>query len=95
MSQQNQIFVGNLSFSLDESGLKEAFEKFGKVIGVKIPTDRDTNKKRGFGFVTFDTDSAAREALTMDGQDLSGRTLRVSLAQGRKDSEGRKDVINS
>ena len=90
MSQQNQLFIGNLAFSVDENGLKESFEKFGNITDVKIPTDRETGRKRGFAFITFDSAESAKEALTMDGQEISGRAVRVNLAQGKKEGGQRR-----
>jgi len=89
MSQQNQIFIGNLSFNTEERDLEDSFAKFGNIIAVKIPTDRESGRKRGFGFITFDTAEAANEALSMDGKELNGRAIRVNIAQGKKESRSR------
>ena len=55
---------------------------------IKIPTDRETGRKRGFGFITFEEPKSAQEALSMDGKELGGRNIRVNIAQGKKESRG-------
>ncbi|MFH1532387.1 MAG: RNA-binding protein [Pseudomonadota bacterium] len=83
MSDNNKIFVGGLAWATDDQGLMAAFEAFGNVTEAKVITDRMTGRSRGFGFVTFDTDEAATEALAFDGQMLDGRTVRVDKANRR------------
>lgn len=79
------IYVGNLSYRLDEEELRSAFEAFGEVVSVKIVMDRETGRSRGFGFVEMadeeNTDSAI-EAL--NGQDLAGRPLVVNKARPKE-----------
>ena len=77
-----KLFVGGLSWNTDDDSLREAFEKFGLVTEVRVITDRDTGRSRGFGFVTFDDTEAASKAISdMDGTDLDGRSIKVSEAQ--------------
>ncbi|THU72923.1 hypothetical protein C4D60_Mb04t17340 [Musa balbisiana] len=79
-----KLFVGGLSFGTDDQSLKEAFNSFGNVVEARVITDRDTGRSRGFGFVNFDSDASASEALSgMDGQELNGRNIRVSYANDR------------
>ncbi|CAL9085917.1 unnamed protein product [Musa textilis] len=79
-----KLFVGGLSFGTDDQSLKEAFESFGNVVEARVITDRDTGRSRGFGFVNFDRNESASEALSgMDGQELNGRNIRVSYATDR------------
>jgi RNA recognition motif-containing protein len=77
------IYVGNLPFSATEDEVRGLFEKHGKVESVKLITDRETGRPRGFGFV----DMAAGEAQTaiqqMNGFQMAGRPLRVNEAQER------------
>jgi RNA recognition motif-containing protein len=80
------IYVGNLSYEVTAEDLKEAFAEYGTVKDVQIPTDRETGKRRGFGFVEMSTDaeeSAAIEAL--DGAEWMGRDLKVNKARPRQD----------
>ncbi|KAM5569628.1 glycine-rich RNA-binding protein 4, mitochondrial [Rosa sericea] len=80
----SKLFVGGLSFSTDDSSLKDAFSGFGDVTDAKVIMDRDTGRSRGFGFVNFASEDAANSALTaMDGQELNGRSIRVSVATER------------
>jgi cold-inducible RNA-binding protein len=81
--EENKIFVGGLAWATDDSGLRAAFEGFGEVTEAKVISDRDTGRSRGFGFVTFADGSAAKEALSLNGTDLDGRTLRVDMATSR------------
>lgn len=80
----SKLFIGGLSFSTDDMSLKEAFSGFGDVTDAKVIVDRDTGKSRGFGFVNFASEDAASTALNaMDGQELNGRNIRVSIANER------------
>ena len=81
---QNQLFVGNLAFTTSKEELEAAFSVYGPVVEVKIPIDRDTNRVRGFAFVTFETQQAAEKALELDGKELNGRPIRVNVAQEKK-----------
>ena len=56
----NKVFVGNLSFDVTREELIEAFSAAGKVVDAKVPTDRETGRPRGFAFVEFEDDEAAR-----------------------------------
>ncbi|VAI00853.1 unnamed protein product [Triticum turgidum subsp. durum] len=69
-----RCFVGGLAWATDDQSLQNAFSKYGDVIDSKIITDRETGRSRGFGFVTFASDEAMRQAIeAMNGQDLDGR----------------------
>lgn len=78
------IYVGNLPFSATEDEVRGEFEQFGSVHSVKLITDRETGRPRGFGFVEMD-ESAAQSAIEgMNGREMGGRPLRVNEAQERK-----------
>ena len=86
-SMPKKLFVGNLSWNTQDEGLYDAFAQFGEVTDAKVITDRTTGRSRGFGFVTFATEEAGDDAISaMDGQDLDGRTIRVNVAQDRRNS---------
>lgn len=78
----NKLFVWSLSWNTTWQELKEAFSAFGEVGFVKIVTDRETGRSKGFGFVEFanvEEATAAKEA--MDGKELDGREIKVDFAQ--------------
>ena len=84
----NKIYVGNLSFNVQENDLKTVFEKFGAVSSCKVITDRDTGRSKGFAFVEMSTSDEAREAISsLDGSDLEGRPLRVNEAKPQEKRE--------
>ena len=84
-----KLFVGGLSWNTTQEGLREAFERFGALEEVKIITDRDTGRSRGFGFVTFTDDAAAQGAIDeLDGTSLDGRSITVSEARDRGPRRG-------
>ncbi len=78
------IYVGNLPFSATEDEIRTAFEQFGTVQSVKLISDRDTGRPRGFGFVEMDEAAASSAIQAMNGKDMGGRPLRVNEAQERK-----------
>lgn len=85
----NRLYVGNLSFNTDEGTLQDAFSRFGDVADVKVVTDRETGRSRGFGFVTMHDSNAARNAIAqMDGSMVDGRSLRVNEAEERQQRSG-------
>lgn len=80
-----KLFVGGLAWATTSDGMRKAFEQFGEVTDSKVITDRDTNRSRGFGFVTFAQDSDAAKAIAeMDGKELDGRMIRVNEANQTK-----------
>ena len=80
-----RLYVGNLSFNTDSESVRSAFAACGDVQEVHLPTDRDTGRLRGFGFVTMATADGARDAIgRLDGQMLDGRPLRVNVAEERQ-----------
>jgi hypothetical protein len=83
------IYVGNLPFTATEEEVAELFAAFGPVEKVKIVTDRETGRPRGFCFVTLaDTLRVKEAADAVDGQELGGRPLRVNPAEPREKKPG-------
>jgi nucleolin len=79
--KSNKLFIASLSWDVDEDTLRSAFEKFGTIASVKIVTDRDTGKSRGFGFVEYENADAAESAMAeMNGQEIMGRNIRIDFA---------------
>lgn len=82
------IYVGNLSYQVTQEELSGVFAEYGTVKRVQIPTDRETGRMRGFGFVEMETEAqedAAIEAL--DGAEWMGRDLKVNKAKPREDKK--------
>ena len=80
------IYVGNLSFSTTEEGLRGLFEQSGPVDTVTIIQDRVTGRSRGFGFVEMPDESDGQAAIdALDGNDFDGRNLKVNQARERSD----------
>ncbi|WP_263081843.1 RNA-binding protein [Endozoicomonas sp. Mp262] len=86
--QKNKLFVGNLAFSSTEADLEQAFGQFGELHEVKVILDRETGRSRGFAFVTFANEDDAEAALSLDGNALNGRNIRVSIATERPRNNG-------
>jgi len=81
-----KLFVGNLPWSTTEQELEELFAQYGQVEEVHLPTDRDTGRPRGFGFVTFVEADAAHAAVeALHDQEFNGRPLTVNEARPRRD----------
>lgn len=84
------IYVGNLSFSTTEEGLRSLFEQSGPVDTVTIIQDRVTGRSRGFGFVEMPDESDGQAAIAaLDGNDFDGRNLKVNQAKEREDRGSR------
>ena len=84
-----EIYVGNISFDASEGDLQDAFEEYGAVAQVKLITDRDTGRSRGFAFVTMDNADEANAAIEgLAGRDIAGRELNVREATPRAPREG-------
>lgn len=78
------IYVGNISYDVTDSQLRESFEEFGSVDSMNIITDRDTGRPKGFAFVEMNDDDEARAAMDkLNGMELEGRTLSVNEAKPR------------
>lgn len=81
-----KLFVGGLPYSVDSQKLNEMFAIFGAVVSAVVIMDKYTNQSKGFGFVEMSDDQAAQEAISkLNGSDLEGRTLGVSVAKPRED----------
>ncbi|MQL96985.1 hypothetical protein Taro_029666, partial [Colocasia esculenta] len=75
-------FIGGLSWSTTDRGLRDAFEKFGDLTDARVVKDKFSGRSRGFGFVTYSDQKAMEEAIeAMNGMDLDGRAIMVDKAQ--------------
>jgi RNA recognition motif-containing protein len=78
------IYVGNLSFDATQDDINQIFAEYGSVKSVKLPTDRETGRVRGFAFVEMGGDSEEQAAIdALDGAEWMGRTLKVNKARPR------------
>ncbi|MBQ1331084.1 MAG: RNA-binding protein [Desulfovibrio sp.] len=77
------IYVGNLPWSATEEQVQALFAEHGKVLSVKLISDRETGRARGFGFVEMEDADALKAIEALDNQDFGGRTLRVNEAKPR------------
>lgn len=78
------IYVGNLAFDTTESEVSDLFTQHGKVESVKLITDRNTGRSRGFGFVEMEAKEATAAIEALNGQEFKGRTLRINEARPRR-----------
>ena len=79
------IFVGNLNYRVQKEALEQLFGEYGEVESVKLITDRETGRARGFGFVVMSDDDAARLAIeNLNGTQVMGRALVVNEARPRQ-----------
>lgn len=84
-----KLYVGNLPYSATDDVLFDTFSQCGKVESVKIITDRDTGRSKGFGFVEMSSDAEATEAIQkLNGADYEGRSMTVSEARPMTPREG-------
>jgi RNA recognition motif-containing protein len=83
------IYVGNLSYEVTQDTLTAVFAEYGSVKRVQLPTDRETGRLRGFGFVEMSTDEEETSAIdALDGAEWMGRDLKVNKAKPKEDSGG-------
>jgi RNA recognition motif-containing protein len=83
-----KIYVGNLPFSASEADVRQLFSQHGTVESVSLPTDRETGRPRGFGFVEMSQADAARAIQNLNGHEMAGRQLRVNEAQDKPRTGG-------
>ncbi len=83
-----KIYVGNLPFTATEAEVRTLFSEHGTVESVSLPTDRETGRPRGFGFVEMSQADSARAIQNLNGKDLGGRPLRVNEAQDKPRTGG-------
>lgn len=76
------LYVGNLSYSITEDQLTRTFEEYGTVKSVRLVTDRETGRARGFGFVEMDDQSSGMNAIDgLNNKEVDGRRLVVNEAK--------------
>jgi RNA recognition motif-containing protein len=86
-----KLYVGNLSYNVNNSELEQMFTPFGTVQSASIITDRETGRSKGFGFVEMGSDQEAQAAINdLHGKDVGGRSLTVNEARPREERGGFK-----
>ncbi len=79
-----KLFVGSLPWSVNDDGLKAAFEAHGQVVSAKVITDRQSGRSKGYGFVEMAEEGDATKAIeALNGKDLGGRNIVVSEAKSK------------
>jgi RNA recognition motif-containing protein len=81
----NRMYVGNLPFTATAAEIEQLFAQYGEVISCVLPTDRETGRPRGFGFVEMAEADAAKAMRALDGTQFGGRALKVNEAQAREE----------
>ncbi|WP_017318336.1 RNA recognition motif domain-containing protein [Mastigocladopsis repens] len=80
------LYVGNLSYEVTQDDVNAIFAEYGSVKRVQLPTDRETGRLRGFGFVEMGTEAEESAAIEgLDGAEWMGRDLKVNKAKPRED----------
>src|SRR3989339_1911947 len=81
-----KLYVGGLSYSTTEGGLKDAFSQAGTVVSAIVIMDKMTGRSKGFGFVEMSTEEEATAAIEMfNGKELDGRAVTVNEARPQED----------
>lgn len=85
-----KIYVGNLSYSMDDQSVSQLFAEFGTVESARVVMDRDSGRSKGFAFVEMASDSEAENAISkLNGTEQSGRAINVSEAKPMAPRDGR------
>ena len=80
------LFIGSLAYATTDDSLKAHFEQIGEVESARVITDRDSGRSKGFGFVEFTDEANNQKAVDeLDGKELDGRAINVSLARPKED----------
>ena len=90
------IYVSNLSFSVQDEDLKGFFEEYGEVTSANVIMYKFTNRSRGFGFVEMSDDAAAQKAIQeLDGGMVEGRAIKVNEAKPREERAPKKSFSSN
>jgi RNA recognition motif-containing protein len=84
-----KLYVGNLSYQVDDASLETLFSHFGSVQSAQVIQDRDSGRSKGFGFVEMDTEDEAQAAIGgLNDYEYDGRRLNVNEAKPRAPRTG-------
>ena len=84
------IYVGNLPFKTNEDSVRQLFEQYGEVSSVKLITDRDTGRPKGFGFIEMEDSAGARAIQNLNDSQLDDRNIKVNEARDRAPAGNRR-----
>lgn len=80
------LFIGRLAYATTDDSLKAFFEQVGVVASARVITDRESGRSKGFGFVEFENEDDNQKAIDqLNGQELDGRAIAVSVARPKED----------
>lgn len=80
------LFIGSLAYATTDDTLKAHFEQIGPVASARVITDRDSGRSKGFGFVEYEDEANNQKAIDqLNGQDLDGRAINVTVARPKED----------
>ena len=80
------LFIGSLAYATTDDSLKAFFEQVGVVASARVITDRESGRSKGFGFVEFENEDDNQKAIDqLNGQELDGRAIAVSVARPKED----------
>lgn len=83
------IYVGNLSFEVNQEYLSDVFSEYGTIKRIHLPSDRETGRPRGFAFVEMEQEANEDKAIeALDGAEWMGRNLKVNKAKPREERSG-------
>lgn len=87
--ESDTLFVGNMPWSASEDALRDMFSEKGNIMGIRLPTDPESGRPKGFGYVQFSSVDEARQAQgDLNGQELDGRPLRLDFSTPRPSNGG-------
>ncbi|MBP0031179.1 RNA-binding protein [Roseofilum reptotaenium CS-1145] len=90
------VYIGNLSYKVNEEDVREVFTEYGSVTRVSLPVDKETGRKRGFGFVEMETEADEDKAIDeLDGAEWMDRILKVNKAKPREQRSNNKGFSRS
>lgn len=86
----NKLYIGNLPYSTTSESLKELFASYGEITDSVVIVDKFSGRSKGFGFVTYADDASASKAVAeLDGKEVDGRQIKVSVARPMRDRDSR------
>lgn len=85
--KEDTVYISNLPYSVTEKDLRELFGDCGPISSIRLPENRQTKQNRGFAFITFDSDKAAKKALNYDGHKFYDRKIHVQKAEKRPEQD--------